>query len=177
MKTLKLITITLLMFVTCKVNSQVTVNVNIGSPPQWGPVGSTEVRYYYLPDVESYYDVPSAMFIYYEGGVWVHRDFLPVRYKNYDLFYGYKVVITDYRDDTPYIYFVEHKKKYKRGYRGKAQKTIGNKPVKVYSKTKVVYKEQPAKKANVSKSKSAGNGNEKSVKKEQGHGGGKGKKK
>jgi hypothetical protein len=174
MKTLKFITFAMLMFVTCKINAQVNVNVNIGSPPEWGPVGYTDVRYYYLPDVESYYDVPSAMFIYYEGGIWVHRAFLPVRYRNYDLYYGYKVVMPDYRDDTPYIYFVEHKMKYKKGYRGSAQKTIGKKPAKVNPNSKVIFKKQPSQK--VTESKNSGKGNEKSVKKQPGHGGGNGKK-
>jgi hypothetical protein len=32
-------------------HSQVSVNVNIGSPPLWGPSGYSNIDYYYLPDV------------------------------------------------------------------------------------------------------------------------------
>jgi len=137
MKTLKLIVagimLQLIFFGTFLLISnagqaQVSVNVNIGSPPPWGPVGYTEVRYYYLPDVEAYYDVQTSMFIYFGGGVWVHRSYLPSRYRNYDLYGGYKVVMTDYRGDAPYNNFREYKTRYARGYHGEAQRTIGERP-------------------------------------------------
>jgi len=128
MKALKLMIIAMVLFFSGVANAQVSVNINIGSPPPWGPVGYTEVRYYYLPDVEAYYDIHTSMFIYYGGGVWIHRAYLPVQYENYDLYYGYKVVMVDYRGNTPYVNFPQHKVKYAKGYRGKSQKTISNKP-------------------------------------------------
>ena len=97
MKQLKTIAIGVIILLSFATKAQVSVNVNIGSPPLWGPVGYAESRYYYLPDVEAYYDVESSMFIYYGGGVWIHNAYLPGRYRNYDLYNGYKVVITDYR--------------------------------------------------------------------------------
>ncbi len=135
MKTFKLIAIGILLFISSIGNAQVSVNINIGSPPQWGPVGYPEVRYYYLPDVEAYYDVQSSMFIYYGGGVWLHRAYLPAIYSDYDLYGGYKVVMTDYRGEEPFIYYKEYKVKYKKGYRGGSQKTIGVKPGKGNSKS------------------------------------------
>lgn len=128
MKTLKLTIIGIMILLTSIVKAQVSVNINIGSPPPWGPIGYTDVHYYYLPDVEAYYDIQSSMFIYYVGGSWIHRSFLPSYYRNYDLYSGYKVVMTDYRGNTPYIYFKDHKKKYAKGYKGKEQKTISPKP-------------------------------------------------
>jgi hypothetical protein len=128
MKNLKLILIGTLLVLSGTAKAQVSVNVNIGSPPQWGPVGYTEVRYYYLPAVQAYYDVDAAMFIYYSRGKWVHRTYLPGRYRNYDLYNGYKVVMTDYRGNTPYTHFHDHKKKYYRGYRDGNQRTIGDRP-------------------------------------------------
>ncbi len=128
MKTLTLITIGTLLFLSSAAMAQVSVNVNIGSPPPWGPVGYSEVRYYYLPAVESYYDIESSMFIYYSRGVWVHQTHLPGRYRSYDLYNGYKVVMTGYRGNAPYTYFGEHKKKYSRSYRGGTQRTIGDRP-------------------------------------------------
>jgi hypothetical protein len=128
MKTLKIMIIAMAFLFSGAANAQVSVHINIGTPPPWGPVGYTEVRYYYLPDIEAYYDINTAMFIYYDGGVWIHRTYLPVRYENYDLYYGYKVVMTDYRGDAPYTTFSTYKVKYKKGYRGKPQKTFGNNP-------------------------------------------------
>lgn len=146
--------------------AQVSVNVNIGSPPQWGPVGYSNVQYYYLPDVEAYYDVPSSRFIYYDGGVWVHRTYLPGRYRNYDLYKGYKVVMTDYRGNTPYIHFKQHKVKYAKGYRGQAQKNIGERP------GHGNYKAKPNSGGKSYKKGNQGNQN----KKGNSHGGGHGKK-
>ncbi|MBP7809200.1 MAG: hypothetical protein KA163_07910 [Bacteroidia bacterium] len=128
MKKIKGLVIVLFMLFLSTTNAQVSVNVNIGSPPLWGPVGYTEVQYYYLPDVEAYYDVHTSMFIYYGGGVWIRRAYLPTRYRYYDLYSGYKVVLTDYRGNEPYIHFKNHKVKYYKGYKGGNQKTIGEKP-------------------------------------------------
>jgi uncharacterized membrane protein YgcG len=128
MKKVKGIIIGLVMLLAFTTKAQVSVNVNVGSPPMWGPVGYTEVQYYYLPDVEAYYDVQTSMFIYYGGGVWIRRAHLPTRYRYYDLYSGYKVVLTDYRGNEPYVHFKNHKVKYYKGYKGGPQKTIGHKP-------------------------------------------------
>lgn len=179
MNSLKLMIIGILFFVVSITKAQVTVNVNLGNPPEWGPVGYTEVRYYYLPDIEAYYDVETSVFIYFGNGVWIRDRFLPTRYRNYDLYGGYKVVMTDYRGNAPYHNFKEYKVKYKKGYRGPSQKTIGSKGKKGNSNPN-------NKKSSVKQQKSKGSGNNKptlhksSSSKNKGsnqsHGGGKGKK-
>jgi hypothetical protein len=108
--------------------AQFSMSINFGPPPPWGPVGYASVQYYYLPDVEAYYDVHTSMFIYFSGSSWVHRSYLPARYKNYDLYGGYKVVMPDYHGKAPYAHFKEHKMKYYKGYHGKPQRTIGERP-------------------------------------------------
>lgn len=128
MKTIKLLAIGTLLFFAGSVQAQISVHLNLGTPPQWGPTGYSDVRYYYLPDIEAYYDVPSSMFIYFNGVTWVHRTYLPSRYRNYDLYNGYKVVMRDYRGNTPYTHFREHKRQYTKGYRGKEQHNIGQRP-------------------------------------------------
>ena len=47
MKNLKLIAIGILFFLSSGINAQVSVNVNIGAPPLWGPVGYAGVHYYF----------------------------------------------------------------------------------------------------------------------------------
>ena len=169
----------IIFFISGSMKAQVSVNINIGSPPQWGPVGYTEVRYYYLPDVEAYYDIQSSVFIYYGNGVWLHEAHLPGRYRNYDLYGGYKVVMTDYRGDTPYTNFKEYKVKYKKGYRGPSQKTIGEKPGKGNSKKvspdQTAKQDQKSSPKNEKKNEQSSPGENKGTK--QSHGGGKGKKK
>ena len=125
---MKFIVILVAVFLTTATQAQIHVRVNIGVPPLWGPVGYTEAQYYYLPDVESYYDINSSMFIYYSGGIWVHSYYLPARYRNYDLYGGYKVVMSGYHGNTPYSNFNKYRRRYGKGYRGQAQRNIGERP-------------------------------------------------
>lgn len=126
MRTLKLIVAGIILLVsTNSIQAQVSVNVNIGRPPAWGPAGYSAVEYYYLPDVQAYYDVRSTQFIYFGGGKWIRSRNLPSQYRNYDLYNGYKVVLNDYHGTRPYSNFKNHKVKYYKGYKGDPQKTIG----------------------------------------------------
>jgi hypothetical protein len=71
------------------------VGVNIGNQPAWGPVGYSHADYYYMPDIDAYYDVPAHQYVYFENNAWVRRGYLPPRYANYDLYHGYKVVVNE----------------------------------------------------------------------------------
>src|SRR5687768_13827220 len=98
-------------------NAQV-VQVNLVSQPVWGPVGFDYVEYYYLPDIETYYYVPRRQFVYLNNGQWVFATGLPARYRGYNLYSGYKVVINEPR---PYRLFSTHKVKFVKykGYNGR----------------------------------------------------------
>ncbi len=95
-------------------HSQIDVNVNIGTPPVWGPVVTTE-EYYFLPDINSYYDIRQSQFIYLNNGVWIRNKSLPRRFKTYNLNGGNVVIIDDYRGRTPYSKYKTHKVKYFKG--------------------------------------------------------------
>src|SRR5262245_55606535 len=88
---------------------RVNLNVNIGSQPAWGPVGYDYVEYYYLPDIETYYYVPRHQFVYLSNGKWIFATSLPTRYRSYNLYSGYKVVINQPR---PYLSFSTHRVTY-----------------------------------------------------------------
>ncbi|MGZ9736487.1 hypothetical protein [Flavobacterium sp. GNP002] len=127
MKTLKLIIAGIILFASANtMQAQVSVNVNIGSPPAWGPVGYSSVDYYYLPDIQAYYDIRATQFIYFGGGKWIRSRNLPTQYRNYNLYNGYKVVLNDYHGSSPYSNFNTHKVRYYKGYKGKPQKSIGS---------------------------------------------------
>src|ERR1035437_6320911 len=102
MKALQLVVFAMVLLFAGVSQAQVSVRLNLGLQPRWAPVGYDDTRYYYLPDVESYYDVQNSMFIYSSGNKWVHRRSLPSQYRNYDLYGGYKVPMKDYRGNTPY---------------------------------------------------------------------------
>ena len=132
MKVLKLVVLGIILFFAGSASAQVSVRFNVGLQPQWAPVGYEDSRYYYLPDVESYYDVENSMFIYYEGNSWVHRSYLPNRYRNYDLYNGYKVGMGNYRGNTPYYNHREYRDRYSNGRNRSVQRTIGQRPGREY---------------------------------------------
>ena len=146
MKRLKFILVAISLFTVGYSNAQISANDTCGTncriitvdnsngsvskyastiaPPLWGPVGYTRARYYYLPDVEAYYDIYTSRFIYLHGDNWIFDKELPAQYANYDIDHGYKVVLTGYLGTTPYTHFNEDKKQYVIGYRGKPQTTF-----------------------------------------------------
>jgi len=72
-----------------------SVNLNIGTQPVWGPTGYDHVENYYLPDIETYYNVPTHRYYYNENGKWKNSTKLPSRYSNYDLYNSHKVVVDE----------------------------------------------------------------------------------
>jgi hypothetical protein len=111
MKTLKFILLGLLLN-SFTMQSQVSVNVNFGVPPVWAPADRIEVQYYYLPEVDVYYDVPAERFIYIRNGRWYRSAALPSKYRGYNLRGANIVYLTDYRGNAPYKFHKSHKVKY-----------------------------------------------------------------
>ncbi|GAA0529780.1 hypothetical protein [Chitinophaga japonensis] len=103
-------------------NAQVRVNlnVNIGSQPVWGPVGYDHAEYYYLPDIDAYYYIPGRQFIYLSGSRWIRASALPARYRSYDLYRGYKVVINE---PEPWRHADVYRVKYA-GYKGRHDQVV-----------------------------------------------------
>ena len=123
MKKFKL-TLCALLIMSLSVKAQVSVNVNIGVPPVWAPVERVETQYYYLPDIDTYYDVPSARFIYIKNGKWFRSAALPYRFKNYKLRGANVIFLTDYVGDSPYSFNKKHKIKYLKKMKYKEPKFI-----------------------------------------------------
>ena len=118
MKTLKSIILGMFMVVVATAFGQVSLNVNVGTPPSWDPAGYSSARYYYLPEIEVYYDVQQANYIYLGNGKWYRSNHLPNRCKHYDLHRGHKVVHTNYHGSSPYSFYHNHKVKYPKNYKG-----------------------------------------------------------
>jgi hypothetical protein len=88
---------------------KISLGLNIGSQPDWGPVGYDHADYYYLPDIDAYYDVPNHQYVYMQGNSWIHAAALPPRYANYDLYNGYKVVVNQ---PNPWQHAADFRTKY-----------------------------------------------------------------
>jgi len=93
------------------VHAQLSVSLgfNLDRQPVWGPTGYDRVEYYYLPDIEVYYNVPQQRFYYFQNGRWINRSSLPSRYRGYDLYNSYKVVVND---RTPYRNHNKYREQY-----------------------------------------------------------------
>jgi hypothetical protein len=116
-KTILIVALLMSGFVFQNVSAQirVSINANIGSQPAWGPTGYERAEYYYLPDIDVYYNVSSRQYVYQNQGRWIFASTLPQQYRYYDLNRGYKVVIKG--DSRPYRNDVNYRTKYSR-YRG-----------------------------------------------------------
>ena len=104
-------------FLSSTGHAQVSVDLssNVDRQPIWGPTGYDHVEYYYLPDIDMYYSVAHCRFSYYERGYWISRSILPLRYRGYDLYHAYKVVVNE---PTPYRNSVIYREKYS-SYKGR----------------------------------------------------------
>jgi len=63
------------------------------SNPSWAPPYYPGVRYYYMPDIETYYDLSNQDFVYLDDGQWMFSNTLPSMYSSYDLFNGYEIAL------------------------------------------------------------------------------------
>ena len=125
MKTLKFLFFGLILFLSTSANAQIGVNVNINIPT-WGPADTHDAHFYYIPDIQVYYDVPNAVFIYPYKERWIRCKRLPAHYSHFDLHSGCKVILP-YRGHSPYEHFYTHKSKYPKGYIVKGQKPYKSK--------------------------------------------------
>lgn len=123
MKTKKIIFLLAVVVASVSGQAQVSVSVNIGTPPVWAPAAPVTAEYYYLPDIEVYYDVPARTYIYFGNGAWRRSTYLPARYRGYNLAQGHTIYLTNYHGRTPYAYFKEHKVKYRGNNSWKANPT------------------------------------------------------
>jgi hypothetical protein len=116
MKSIKLIALGITMFfISHSSHAQVSINVNLGGP-SWGPPVESSVDFYYLPEIETYYDIHTTQFIYLSRGSWIRSNHLPGRYRNYNLERGHKIVLNDYHGSSPYSNYHHDRVKYNKGY-------------------------------------------------------------
>jgi hypothetical protein len=101
-------------------HAQVNIQANIGIQPLWGPTGYDHVDYYYMPDIDAYYDVTNRQYVYNENNSWVTRPSLPPRYAHYDMYHSYKAVVNE---REPWRNNDRYRKQYA-GYRGRHDQQV-----------------------------------------------------
>jgi len=104
-----------------RAQAQINLSLNIGSQPAWGPTGYDHAEYYYLPDIDSYYYVPSGQYVVKNGNNWSWVNALPNQYANFDLYNAYKVVMNT---DKPYLQNKTHVTQYKQYKNNKGKQPV-----------------------------------------------------
>lgn len=98
---------------SCNTPFMTTIGVQFTNP-SWAPPYYNGVRYYYLPDIETYYDLQDRNFVYLDNGQWRYSPSLPSVYGSYDLFNGFVIAlnITLYQPWMHHQYYVSHYPRY-----------------------------------------------------------------
>ena len=104
-----------------KAQVRFNLNVNLGIRPNWGLAGNYTGDYYYLPEIDTYYDIPHRQFIYFDGGDWIYANELPYIYRDYDLYRGYKVIVNEPR---PFLNASVYRDRYRNYYNTYRQPVI-----------------------------------------------------
>ena len=81
---------------TPQARAQAGVNIHIGAPG-WGPQVPRGTQYYYIPEIDGYYDLYAQQYLVYDDGYWVT---VPELY-GYDPYRFHPVVIA-YRGREPW---------------------------------------------------------------------------
>jgi hypothetical protein len=98
---------------SCNTGSYLSLGVEYANPA-WAPPYHAGVRYYYLPDIEVYYDLSEKEFIYLDNGQWSFSPVLPPIYSGYDLFNGFVISLNRnvYQPWMHHQYYVSHYPRY-----------------------------------------------------------------
>lgn len=111
-------------------SAEITINIDL--QPAWGPIGYDYAAYYYMPEINIYYDINRSLFYYQSNNRWIGVKYLPPSYRVYDLFKIYKVVINY---NNPWEYNRNHRAQYKHYRDDRTQTTIRMSNDKRYSKS------------------------------------------
>jgi hypothetical protein len=115
MKRIQFIFLTTLLLLAMNTNAQISVNISLGSRPVYHPPQryyyDDNVDYYFLPEIEAYFDNREGVFIYFSSRGWVRSAYLPRECGNYDINRGVKFAI-EYRGNCPYDGYKIHKQRY-----------------------------------------------------------------
>lgn len=86
------------------------------------PQTNCELRYFYFPNMEAYYDLKNEIFHFQENNTWVTNQDLPNNYGGYSLYKKERVILTDFEGDNPEQLIKTHRKMYPYNAKGRVQR-------------------------------------------------------
>ena len=113
MATLVLLSASLFSGCMTMVPSRTVITTNYENP-QWAPPYYSGARYYYLTDLELYYDLSTRNYIFLMDDRWHFSPYVPAMYQNYDLDNSFCIVlnIDVYRPWMHHQYYASHYPRY-----------------------------------------------------------------
>jgi hypothetical protein len=126
----------------CDIASILTTGVQYTNP-SWAPPYSQGVRYYYMPDIETYYDLTDQDFVYLNNGQWLFSPTLPSMYSGYDLYNGF-VISLNINVFQPWMHHQYYVSNYPRYYYHNVYKDIDYKTIRGFNENerKPIYWKQ-----------------------------------
>lgn len=95
--------------------AQISFSINIGNPPAWAPREYAQhTRYYYIPEIDSYYDASRGGYYINEGPNWVFSAGLPDYYGSVDISSFHRYPVSGYNGDRPYVFYNRNRMNYVR---------------------------------------------------------------
>ena len=89
-------------------HAQAHIDINVGRPA-WGQPVPQGTQFYYIPEIDGYYDLNAQQYIVSRNGQWI-----PVAVVDgYDP-RGFHPVVLDYRGREPWVYVGQHRDRYPR---------------------------------------------------------------
>ena len=87
-----------------------------------------EVRYYYYPNLQAYFDSKIAMYFYKDNqtGQWIKSESLDPNTRGYSLKNGFYVMLEGLTEDNPYTLIADHKQKYPADFSSRPRKPIAS---------------------------------------------------
>ena len=110
-----MVLLTLSMFTGCETYRYSTTGSQpVYENPHWAPPVYPGIRYYYLPDIECYYDIHSREFIYLDHARWMYSPTLPYMYPGFDLNNCFVIIVNSniYQPWMHHQYYVSHFPRY-----------------------------------------------------------------
>lgn len=124
MKTNTFLTMGALLFSLQYVQSQIKLDSPNESLIETGINNIVEMRYYYYPNLQTYYDTQKGLYISCEKGNWVTSKFLNTNARGYSLKNGNFKKIKGYTGDEPYTLLKDHKLQFPADYSSKPTRRL-----------------------------------------------------
>ncbi|MES2329514.1 MAG: hypothetical protein V4539_07925 [Bacteroidota bacterium] len=100
-------------------------------------------NYYYLPEIDTWYDIPNRHFIYFEYGRWVFSRELSNKYRDYDVNNSYKVLVDETRPYLRANRFRERYINYYTAYQNRFRNQDAMAGVRIYKDDRLNHRRQP----------------------------------